>query len=142
LGATNDVTFGRVTASSITVGGDSAIIFIGDADGQKNVFEFDGTAEQAIARTNLGIPLPALTNTNVGNFIGALGLSGTNATPVEYASALFDTPESLEALRIEDGEWIVSTSSATTNAPDNTNNPVRWIKVLEGTNSYRLPLFQ
>jgi hypothetical protein len=102
----------------------------------------NAAAAAAATRTNLGLPLPVLTNTNVGNFIGALGLSGTNAIPVEYATALFDMPLDVTALRIEDNEWIVSTGSVTTNAPANTNNAVRWIRVIAGTNTYRLPLFQ
>jgi hypothetical protein len=141
LGQSQNVTFGQLVVSdtSIRLSVDPEEV----AFGAPIVFAFTNATENAAAtRTNLGLPLPVLTNTNIGNFIGALGLSGTNAIPVEYATALRDMPLDVTALRIEDNEWIVSTGSVTTDAPTNTTNAVRWIKVTAGTNSYRLPLFQ
>jgi hypothetical protein len=96
----------------------------------------------AATRTNLGLPLPALTNTNVSNFRAAIGLDGTNASPVEYASVLFDSARSENGLEIDDGSWVVSAYSTLASAPTNTTNAVLWIEVTDGTNSYRLPLFQ
>jgi hypothetical protein len=63
---------------------------------------------------------------------------------VSVFSALFlwDETNDEAALRVDEGEINVSQSLVTTNAPSDTTNAVRWIKVLEGTNSYRLPLFQ
>jgi len=79
LGATNDVTFKSVSVDEVTIGGTVSHIFIGDSDGLKSVFEFDGGAEQSIARTDLGIPLPALTNTSNVTMMRALaGSTNTN----------------------------------------------------------------
>jgi len=40
--------------------------------------QFGHAGIAAATRTNLGLPLPALTNTNVTNFLAAIGLSATN----------------------------------------------------------------
>jgi hypothetical protein len=147
LGATNNVTFKQIIATDgtndiVTIAQSNAALFFRDFDGAKDIFFFDSTADQARARTNLGLPLPALTNTNVSNFRAAIGLDGTNASPVEYASVLFDSARSENGLEIDDGSWVVSAYSTLASAPTNTTNAVLWIEVTDGTNSYRLPLFQ
>jgi len=116
LGATNDVTFKSVSVDEVTIGGTVSHIFIGDSDGLKSVFEFDGGAEQSIARTNLGLPLPALTNTS----------------NVTFQSAVFTTN-------------TAPTNTANVNSVG-FNTAVRWMEItlnISGTNqTFRIPLFQ
>jgi hypothetical protein len=52
----------------------NAITFYGTNSG----FQFSAGASAAQLRTNLGLPLPALTNTNVTNFRSAIGLGVTD----------------------------------------------------------------
>lgn len=96
----------------------------------------------AAVRTNLGLPLAALTNTNVATFRAALGLEITNGYSVNFAGGLWDDSASEEGLLVEDNEIRVGAATANTNAPTNTTNAVRWINVIAGTNTYKLPLYQ
>lgn len=89
LGATNDVEFRGLLAGS--VGGSYAFfipssgsamevykpIWFGDRGGTNNIFEFEAN-DQGLARTNLGLPLAALTNTSNVTMMRALSGS-TNA---------------------------------------------------------------
>jgi hypothetical protein len=78
--------------------------------------EFENTTNQAVTRTNLGIPLAALTNTNNANFQAAI--FNTNSVP---------------------------TNSANVNAV-NFNTAIHWMEVnvvTNGvTNNFRIPLFK
>jgi hypothetical protein len=72
LGATNTVTFDAVFASGFfEVGGSSNTVNID----QDNGIQFGTTNLAAATRTNLGLPLPALTNTTTTNFRSAIGFS-------------------------------------------------------------------
>jgi hypothetical protein len=97
----------------------------------------------ATTRTNLGLPLPALTNTNVTNFRAAIGLEVTNSPSVILAAKLWDSAVSEQGFLVEDNEILVGAATANTNAPTDTTNAVRWINVIVGgTNTYKLPLYQ
>jgi hypothetical protein len=111
-----------------------------------------GTVPESF-RIALGIPWSGLTNTSATNMLVALGLGGnpTNNgdTPVvgNYfvwaASGLWDRSEGGSvAWRIEDGDIFIGQYMATTNAPTNTTNVVRWLRVVQGTNNYRIPLYK
>jgi hypothetical protein len=109
LGATNQVGFDSVQANDFTV-----------SDGGTFSFEDTGSIEFGNAagstRTNLGIPLAALTNTNSANFQAAI--FNTNSTP---------------------------TNGANVNAV-NFNTAIHWMEVnvvTNGvTNNFRIPLFK
>ncbi len=70
---------------------------------------FNNVTNAAVTRTNLGIPLPALTNTNVTNFISDIGLfvSTEVANQVE-AAGLFDLPNGDTAFYIQDNEVFIT----------------------------------
>jgi hypothetical protein len=122
LGATNDVRFNEIDATSRFRVNDGSSTFVQIADDvaeffipvnifNENGLDFGGT-NAAVARgqtrTNLGLPLPALTNTSNVTFQGAIF------------------------------------PATTTNAPTNTNAPTpdAWLDIQVGTNSYKLPLWQ
>ena len=104
-------------------------------------------------RAELGIPWSGLTNTNATAMRSALGLGGNptnnSAAPpvgeayVWAASGLWQIAEGGElAFRIDDSEIFIGQYMATTNAPTNTTNVVRWLHVVQGTNNYRIPLYK
>jgi hypothetical protein len=85
LGSANSVEFAQVVVidNDLTTAlyGEGGIIFEADGTNYSSIFTFGGDESaslQARARTNLGLPLPALTNTNVTNFRTAIGLGTTN----------------------------------------------------------------
>lgn len=67
LGPTNDLVFRQLDVQTLFI----------DEGGSS--ITFNGPAQAAVARTNLGIPLAALTNTNVTNFRSSIGLGATNS---------------------------------------------------------------
>ena len=91
LGITNDVQFGRVFVNGVLdvysgVSGAVEVfkpILIADRDSTNAVFQFEVGSDAAIARTNLGLPLAALTNSNTTNFQAAV--FQTNTAPVSAA---------------------------------------------------------
>ena len=97
-------------------------------------------------RTNLGLPWTGLTNANADTFLTALRLtediSSTNLLTITAARHLYDETGQQPSLKGDDGEFITSASFITTNAPADTTNAVRWLIISEGTNSYRVPLYQ
>jgi hypothetical protein len=118
-----------------------------------NAFNFSTNTIAAQVRTNLGLGLTALTNTNATTMLAALGLGGnptsSGDSPVVgnhyvYAAwGLWDTAEDGGfGWRVEDSDIFIGQYMATTNAPTNTTNVVRWLKVLQGTNNYRIPLYK
>jgi hypothetical protein len=126
LGATNVVEFSDLTFSNQSISGGLGLgLNISFEDGSvtganfvfqgTNVPEFDASAASN-TRTNLGLPLPALTNTNNANFQAAV--LNTNAAP---------------------------TNSANVNTV-NFNTAVAWMEVHVFTNgsntSFRIPLFK
>jgi opacity protein-like surface antigen len=107
---------------------------------------FANTTNAATTRTNLGIPWAGLTNVNANAFLTALlvneDINSTNLQTITAARHLYDETGQQPSLRGDDGEFITSASFVTTNTPANTTNAVRWLIIAEGTNSYRVPLFQ
>jgi len=71
-----------------------------------------------------------------------LGLYNTNAPAAFAALALWDEANDVVGLRVVDDEIRLAPILIGTSAPTDTTNAVKWIRVVEGTNSYRLPLFQ
>jgi hypothetical protein len=114
LGSTNNVIFNQVGASDVA------------AD--------DITVEGAIYFTEVLTNL-AVTRTN-------LGLYNTNAPAAFAALALWDEVNDEMGLRVVDDEIRVTSFLIGTNAPTDTTNAVKWIRFVEGTNSYRVPLYQ
>jgi hypothetical protein len=125
LGITNDVQFKDIIAQSLReVSDQSYITFDGDllrlyADADVMLdatLQFGSTNIASATRTNLGLPLAALTNTNNANFQAAI--FNTNSVP---------------------------TNSANVNAI-NFNTAVHWMEVTVKTNgtnaTFRIPLFQ
>jgi hypothetical protein len=125
LGITNDVQFKDIIAQSLReVSDQSYITFDGDllrlyADADVMLdatLQFGSTNIASATRTNLGIPLAALTNTNNANFQAAI--FNTNSVP---------------------------TNSANVNAV-NFNTAIHWMEVnvvTNGvTNNFRIPLFK
>ena len=118
-----------------------------------NSFSFSTNTVAAAVRSNLSLGFAALTNTNATTMLVELGLGGnpTNSgdSPVvgNYfvwaASGLWDRAEGGSvAWRVEDGDIFIGQYMATTNAPTNTTNVVRWLRVVQGTNNYRIPLYK
>jgi hypothetical protein len=142
LGTTNNVFFGNVTANGLILNG-SGLFYVTETNGgidleigeiknsSNNIvlnwgnettvdfgfpISFSATTNAAATRTNLGIPLAALTNTNNANFQAAI--FNTNSVP---------------------------TNSANVNAV-NFNTAIHWMEVnvvTNGvTNNFRIPLFK
>jgi hypothetical protein len=118
-----------------------------------NAFNFSTNTVAAQVRTNVGLGWSALTNTNAAGFRGALGYGGNNTNTGDSPAAgeayvyaawgLWDTADNGSiAWRVEDSEIFISPTMDTTNAPTNTTNAVRWLRVLQGTNNYRIPLYR
>jgi hypothetical protein len=135
LGLTNFVEFAQVESGHFFV-----------ADGPNGiVFETDSVA--AITRTNLGIPLPALTNTNNFNTLKELGIvDSTDALAagifVDRALVVWDSSNDDWGFLANDDKWHTQDTFGDTNGPTNATNAVLWINVTVGTNAYKLPLYQ
>lgn len=120
LGTTNDVQFGRVFVNGVLdvysgVSGAMEVfkpILIADRDSTNAVFQFEVGSDAAIARTNLGIPLAALTNTSVTNFQKAI--FHTNAAPTGIGGNLGTVAAWIE---------IVASNGVTYKVPVYTNVP-------------------
>jgi hypothetical protein len=84
LGATNDVTFETVNVDQLSWEGN--LVFEPETGIFWTDIGFENPTNAAITRTNLGLPLPALTNTNNANFQAAV--FNTNTTP---AGSAFNT---------------------------------------------------
>jgi hypothetical protein len=89
LGATNDVTFSRITAdflqstttnASIELDDDNFIIEAALLE-IRTPITFDNSTNASVTRTNLGLPLPALTNTSNVTTMRALAGSTNTNTP-------------------------------------------------------------
>jgi hypothetical protein len=84
LGVTNDVTFETVNVDQLSWEGN--LVFEPETGIFWTDIGFENPTNAAITRTNLGLPLPALTNTNNANFQAAV--FNTNTTP---AGSAFNT---------------------------------------------------
>jgi hypothetical protein len=89
LGATNEVTFSRITAgflqstttnASIELDDDNFIIEAALLE-IRTPITFDNSTNASVTRTNLGLPLPALTNTSNVTTMRALAGSTNTNTP-------------------------------------------------------------
>jgi hypothetical protein len=90
LGATNNVVFDKLQLTSDLIILDGGIISFEDA----GEIQFGNAAGPT--RTNLGLPLPALTNTNNANFRDSIELGATN-------NVRFNEIDVTSTLRINDG---------------------------------------
>jgi len=141
LGATNNVTFSNVAASG-TLTATGAVTLVTNL----NVGGAIAVTNAAETRTNLGLPWEGLTGTNSSDFLVELriieDINSTNLVSVTAANHLYDETGEQPSLRGDDGEFFTAASFVTTNAPADTTNATRWLILKEGTNSYRIPLFQ
>jgi hypothetical protein len=124
LGTTNLVQFDGVVSPNLYSSSlnalieldDNAFILTADTAEFRQPISFDNTTNSAATRTNLGLGLPALTNTNNANFQAAI--FNTNSTP---------------------------TNGANVNTV-NFNTAIHWMEVnvvTNGvTNNFRIPLFK
>jgi hypothetical protein len=122
LGSTNNVTFNTAQIGSDILISNTTIYWSGapkyeiETGTFYHSISFDNTTNATESRTNLGLPLPALTNTNNSNFQAAV--FNTNSAP---------------------------TNSANVNTV-NFNTAVAWMEVHVFTNgsnaSFRIPLFK
>jgi hypothetical protein len=129
---TNVLTFTNETVNILSISDEGVLIW----DVQNNSFytETSFFSALAFAGTN-AITVAAETRTN-------LGLYNTNEPAAFAALALWDEVNDELGLRVVDDEIRVAPLLIGTSAPTDTTNAVKWIRVFEGTNSYRIPLFQ
>jgi hypothetical protein len=102
------------------------------------------TASEA-TRTNLGLGLPALTNTNNANFRNAIELGATNNVSFSNvtASGTLTATGTVTATTNLVVNGFVDFSTNHTNSNPATNNHVqRWLQIRIGTNAFFLPLYQ
>jgi hypothetical protein len=88
LGAANDVQFGEISVDNqnIILGNTNGAIFFSDSDGSETIFYFDNSADKVTARSDLDLPLPALTNTS--NVTTMRALSGSTNTNHPYSGSV------------------------------------------------------
>jgi hypothetical protein len=96
-----------------------------------------GTNATTITSTGIDFAGIAASNTRT-----SLGLYATNSAAVFAALALWDDSNSEFGMAVQDRELTISQGLVSTNAPTDATNAVRWIRVNQGTNSYRVPLYQ
>jgi hypothetical protein len=98
LGAANDVQFGEISVDNqnIILGNTNGAIFFGDSDGSQTIFYFDNSADKVTARSDLDLPLPALTNTSNVTMMRSLAGSTNTNEPftgiVNYTDTLSSEP--------------------------------------------------
>ena len=130
---------------------------------------FSGTnaaANAAASRTNLGLPLAALTNTNNADFRTAIELGATNSVSFSNVTASGDLTSTGNLVAISNASvggtltvtstvtaktnlvvegFVDYTAARTNNTPTNIPNfaaHAAWIEVKVGTNSFFLPAYQ
>jgi len=107
LGTTNEATFKRIQTVSSSFISDSNVVEIsvplwfGDRNGTNNIFEFEAN-DQGIARSNLSLGLPALTNTSNVTMMRALAGS-TNTNQPFSGTIVYKTPS--------DESWDITVSN-------------------------------
>jgi hypothetical protein len=114
----------------------SSAIFFDDIDSQNIV-------EQT--RTNLGIPLPALTNTNNANFRNAIELGATNNVSFSNvtASGTLTATGTVTATTNLVVNGFVDFSTNHTNSNPATSNQINdFIEIRVGTNQFWLPVYK
>ena len=126
-----------------------------------NAFSFSTNAVAAQVRTNLGLGLSALTNTNSQSFLNAVSAAtATNWSgdvgpgAADRAQQLIGNDSGATALIYDEvgGDlWQITNAAdfqsalfaATGSSPTNTNTPDAWVDIVVGTNgTYKLPLYK
>jgi hypothetical protein len=105
----------------------------------------NAAADVAITRTNLGLPLPALTNTNNANFRNAIELGTTNNVSFSNvtASGTLTATSTLTAKTNLVVDGFVDFSTNHTNSNPATNNQINdFIEIRVGTNQFWLPVYK
>jgi hypothetical protein len=140
LGSTNSVSFSNITASgTLTSTGVVTTITNINVGGAINVTNKDES------RTNLGIPLPALTNTNNANFRTAIELGATNNVSFSNvtASGTLTATGTVTATTNLVVNGFVDFSTNHTNSNPATNNQINdFIEIRVGTNQFWLPVYK
>jgi hypothetical protein len=109
---------------------------------------FSGTnalANAAVSRTNLGLGLPALTNTNNANFRNAIELGATNNVSFSNvtASGTLTATGTVTATTNLVVNGFVDFSTNHTNSNPATNNQINdFIEIRVGTNQFWLPVYK
>jgi hypothetical protein len=143
LGTTNTVTFSNV----VILGNVSTTNVISTATN----FNVGGTlnvTNKAETRTNLGLGLPALTNTDNANFRDAIELGATNNVSFSNVTAsgtLTATGTVTATTNLVVDGFVDFTTNRTNNTPTNTPNfaaHFAWIEVKIGTNSVFIPVYK
>jgi hypothetical protein len=140
LGSTNSVSFSNITASgTLTSTGVVTTITNINVGGAINVTNKDES------RTNLGIPLPALTNTNNANFRTAIELGATNNVSFSNVTAsgtLTATGTITATTNIVVNGFVDFSTNHTNATPVTPNTPSRWLQIRVGTNVFYIPAHQ
>jgi hypothetical protein len=134
LGTTNSVVFGEVATAGFKAFSNITEfygpIWFTDSGGTNDIFQFEaGAADQAVARTNLG--LGATNNVTFSNVTASGTLTATSTVTAKTN------------LVVEG--FVDYTAARTNNTPTNTPNfaaHAAWIEVKVGTNSFFLPAYQ
>ena len=106
---------------------------------------FANTTNAATTRTNLGLPLPALTNTNNANFRNAIELGATNNVSFSNvtASGTLTATGTVTATTNLVVNGFVDFSTNHTNSNPATNNQINdFIEIRVGTNQFWLPVYK
>jgi hypothetical protein len=107
--------------------------------------EFDGPVVVHETRTNLGLVLPALTNTNNANFRTAIELGTTNNVTFSNvtASGTLTATGTVTATTNLVVNGLVDFSTNHTNSNPATNNQIQdFIEIRVGTNQFWLPVYK
>jgi hypothetical protein len=157
LGATNLVNFARLELTDTTTNANLWFIDGGEINGDGDLFigagaiiftspiEFNNATNMAQTRTNLGLPLPALTNTNNANFRNAIELGATNNVSFSNvtASGTLTATGTVTATTNLVVNGFVDFSTNHTNSNPATNNQINdFIEIRVGTNQFWLPVYK
>ena len=156
LGTTNLVQFAGVVSPNLYSSSlnalieldDNAFVLTADTAEFRQPISFDNTTNSAATRTNLGLGLPALTNTDVTNFRTAIELGATNNVTfndVTASGTLTATGVVTAVTNLVVEGFVDYTAARTNNTPTNIPNfaaHAAWIEVKIGTNSFFLPAYQ
>jgi hypothetical protein len=150
LGATNEVAFGGIVlrdgdALKSEAAGDGDLLIGAFNTVFSGAIGFNNTTNAATTRTNLGIPLPALTNTNNANFRNAIELGATNNVSFSNvtASGTLTATGTVTATTNLVVNGFVDFSTNHTNSNPATNNQINdFIEIRVGTNQFWLPVYK
>jgi hypothetical protein len=162
LGTTNSVSFQNVSLDAGQLNfSNGAIYWLGDLRYEPETQTFQGTVQIdngsislvgsnaasniATTRTNLGLGLPALTNTNNANFRTAIELGATNNVSFSNvtASGTLTATGTVTATTNLVVNGFVDFSTNHTNSNPATNNQINdFIEIRVGTNQFWLPVYK